>query len=188
MTKWISQMVVSLDGKAEGASGSIDWHQVDADYNAYAADLLESADAILFGRVTYELMAAYWPTVEAKERDPVIAEIMNRLPKYVVSRTLSQANWPGTTVLQEALVQHDTGMKSNGMRKVVILGSGKLVSALSEADAIDEYQLMVNPVVLGSGPPFLSTLSPNLQLDLIRVQPFQSGNVLLVYRSRNASR
>ncbi|WP_020620666.1 dihydrofolate reductase family protein [Paenibacillus daejeonensis] len=186
MAKWISQMVVSLDGKAEGANGSIDWHQVDADYNAYAADLLESAEAILFGRITYELMAAYWTTAEAKERDPVIAEVMNRLPKYVISRTLSQANWPGTTVLQDTSVQLDAEMNSNG--NVVILGSGKLVSALSAANAIDEYQLMVNPVVLASGPPFLSTLSPNLLLDLVRVQPFPSGNVLLVYRSRNASR
>jgi dihydrofolate reductase len=81
-------MMVALDGFFEGPNKEIDWHNVDEEFNEYAIDLLNSVDILLFGRVTYELMASYWPTPSATTNDPIFAEKMNSLPKIVFSTTL----------------------------------------------------------------------------------------------------
>ena len=87
MRKVIFQMLVTLDGRFEGPERDISWHNVDDEFNAYAIDTLRNVDTLLFGRVTYELMAAYWPTAEAIKDDPIVARSMNALPKIVFSRS-----------------------------------------------------------------------------------------------------
>ncbi|MFS0723076.1 dihydrofolate reductase family protein [Paenibacillus sp. 1P07SE] len=187
MAKWISQMMVSADGFFEGPDREIGWHQVDGEYNAYTSGLLESVEAILFGRVTYELMADYWPTAAAVDNDRVAGH-MNRLRKYVATHTLQHASWHNTTVLSGDIADSYVGLQPPGGGDVAILGSGTLAASMSQADLIDEYQLIVNPVVLGSGRPFLSRLNPRMRLELAEVKAFRSGNVLLVYRSLTARR
>lgn len=81
--------MVSLDGYLSGPAGELDWHVVDKEFFEYAEDMLNTADCILSGRKTYEMMAAYWPTPEARLNDPVIASKMNGLPKIVCSKTLA---------------------------------------------------------------------------------------------------
>ncbi|WJH35981.1 dihydrofolate reductase family protein [Paenibacillus sp. CC-CFT747] len=100
MRELILQMMVTVDGLYEGEGGDIGWHHVDEEFNVYAADFLRSVDGLVFGRITYEGMAAYWPTAYARERDPVVAEKMNKLPKYVATRTLTEAEWENTTLLR----------------------------------------------------------------------------------------
>ena len=96
MRKLYSFMVVSLDGFYEGPNGEFDWPVVDQEFNEFGIEQLHDTDALLFGRVTYEGMAAYWPTPAAREDDPVVAELMNGLPKVVVSTTLTAADWGDT--------------------------------------------------------------------------------------------
>src|SRR5205085_11643140 len=86
-------MMVTLDGFFEGPNQEIDWHNVDEEFNEFAIDQLDDVDTLLFGRVTYQLMASYWPTQSAKENDPIVADKMNTVPKIVFSKTLDKAEW-----------------------------------------------------------------------------------------------
>lgn len=178
----IAQTVISLDGCFEGPAREIDWHHVDEGYTEYAANLLASVDGILFGRVTYQLMVDYWPTALAKEKDPVIAEKMNSLPKTVFSRTLTHTEWENTTLVNSDLIETIKVRKQEIGKPLVVLGSGMLVKELTKHRLIDEYQLMVNPVLLGSGNRLFDERSEKLQLKLVESRTFSSGNILLRYQ------
>ena len=91
MRKLFSFNMVTLDGYFEGPNHEIDWHNVDGEFNEFAIEQTGAVDMLLFGRVTYQLMASYWPTPDAIKNDPIVADLMNRLPKIVFSRTLEKA-------------------------------------------------------------------------------------------------
>src|SRR5512134_370781 len=93
--------LMSLDGYFEGPNRDISWHNVDAEFDEYAVEMLNSVDVLLFGRVTYELMAGFWPTPDAMKNDPIVAERMNNVPKIVFSRTLEKAEWNNTRLVKE---------------------------------------------------------------------------------------
>jgi dihydrofolate reductase len=173
--------LVTLDGYFEGLNREIDWHNVDAEFNEYAIDMLNSADTLLFGRVTYELMANYWPTPDAIKNDPIVAEKMNTLPKIVFSRTLDKAEWQNTRLVKGALEEEIQKMKKQPGKDMVILGSGSIVSGLAPLGLIDEYRIMVNPVVLGKGKSMFRGIKGRLDMKLLRTWTFRSGNVLLYY-------
>src|SRR5512139_640308 len=101
MRQIIVSNYVTLDGFFAGLNGELDWFVWDDQMGQYAKDLLGSVDTILFGRVTYELMASYWPTAAAPEKDPIITDAMNDLPKIVFSRTLAKADWKNTRLIKE---------------------------------------------------------------------------------------
>lgn len=178
----ISNMMLSVDGYVEGADGTIDWHRADGEHSAYAAQLLDSAGALLFGRVTYELMASYWPTDEAAASDPAIAERMNRMPKIVFSRTIDRVSWQNTALTAEASMEEVSRLKRQFDKPLLILGSAKLMSSFANLGLVDEYHVIVNPVALGKGTPLFQGLRDRLHLELIAATPFRSGNVLLRYR------
>lgn len=183
----ISQIMLSVDGNFEGANGDIGWHRVDEEHDEYAAQLLDSAGAILFGRATYELMAGYWPTDEAAANDPAIAERMNRLPKIVFSRTLNRVSWHNASLSAEVTAETIMQLKRQyGQRHLVILGSARLVSSFAALGLVDEYHIVVNPVVLGAGAPFFRDFV-RMPLELLTAQTFRSGNVLLRYRPESAA-
>jgi dihydrofolate reductase len=181
MRKLIAQTVVSIDGYFEGPNRMIDWHLVDHDYSEYAAGLLSSADTILFGRTTYELMVKYWPTTEAYSRDPAIAKWMNEHQKIVFSRTLERADWQNTRIVRSNIADEIQTLKQQPGKDLVILGSGTLVSELTKLGLIDQYQFMVNPVILGQGNPLFKGLHDRFHLKLEKCRQFSSGNVLLCY-------
>lgn len=183
----IAQTVVSLDGCYEGPNREIDWHNVDEAYSDYAADMLDSAGGILFGRVTYQLMAEYWPTAEARRRDPAVAERMNALRKTVFSTTLTHVEWENTTLVHSNFIEAVRSLKREPGKPLVVLGSGMLVRELTRHRLIDEYQLMVNPVLLGAGHRLFTAESGSLKLKLVESRPFASGNVLLRYHRADAS-
>ena len=143
---------VSVDGYFCDAHGDMSWaHRQDAEWNAFASENASGGGVLLFGRVTYELMAGYWPTPEALETLPVVAERMNSLQKVVFSSTLEPPLWENTELAKgdiEAVVER---MKQEPGPDMVIMGSGTIVSQLTDARLIDEYQVVVVPVVLGSG-------------------------------------
>lgn len=182
MREVIFQMMVSLDGYFEGPNREIDWHVVEDEFNAYAIDLLDAVDLLVFGRVTYQLMAGYWPTPDAIENDPVIAAKMNALPKLVFSRTLDHAGWNNTRLVRENPAAELSELKRQPGKDIAIFGSSDLALALIEDKLIDEFRIFVAPVVLGSGKPLLHGIRKRLRLQLARTVVFGSGVVGLFYR------
>jgi dihydrofolate reductase len=187
MRKIIFQNMVSLDGYFEGPNRELDWHLVDDDFNDYAADLLDSVDTLIFGRVTYQLMAGYWPSPEALTNDPVIAAKMNSLQKVIFSRTLTQAGWSNTRLAQADPVTEIQRLKQQPGRDMAIFGSSDLTVSLMGAGPmgaglVDEYRIFIAPVFLGSGKTLLHGLHERLNLHLIGSRVFKSGLVLLCYK------
>ena len=175
---------ITLDGYFAAMNGDIAWaHRdtQDAEFHAFVADNAEGEGQLLFGRRTYEIMTSYWPTPLAMRNDPVVAERMNALPKVVFSRTLDHASWSNTRVVKGDIAAAVRRMKGEPGPDMVILGSGSIVSQLSQEGLIDEYQLVVNPVVLGKGRTMFEGLTAELTLKLARSRIFRSGKVFLCY-------
>ncbi len=174
--------LVTLDGYFEGQNRDISWHNVDAEFNEYAVEMLNSVDTLLFGRVTYELMARFWPTSDAMENDPIVAERMNNLPKIVFSRTLGKVEWNNTLLVKDTIEEEVNKIKKQPGKDMAILGSGSITTEFAQLGLIDEYRIMVNPVVLGSGNPLFKGIKDRLHLKLIKTRTFRNGNVLLYYQ------
>jgi len=173
---------VTLDGYFTDANGDMSWaHKNDPEWNAFAADNAKGGGTLLFGRITYELMASFWPTPAAMESMPEVAEGMNNLPKVVFSRTLDKAEWNNTKLVKSGLVEEVRKMKSEAGEDMVILGSGSIVSQLSENGLIDEYQMVVSPIVLGKGRTMFDGVRKRLPMKRTKLRAFENGNVLLCY-------
>lgn len=182
MRKLIFQNMVSVDGYFEGPNHEIDWHNVDAEFNDMAISFLDSVDTLLFGRVTYELMASYWPSEMAGTDDPVVAGKMNSLRKVVVSATLKSVDWKNSTLLQGDIVEGVRKLKQQPGKDIAIFGSSDLAQVLVRHGLIDEYRILVNPIILGAGKSLFNGLNYRQKLRLIESKTFSSGNVLLCYR------
>ena len=182
MRKVIMFNLITLDGYFEGSKKwEIDWHQVDDEFNEYAINQLESADGLIFGRVTYQGMAAYWPSPMAIENDPIVAARMNEIPKFVFSNTIDKADWNNSTLIKGDAVVELSKLKQQPGKDLFIFGSADLASAFTRENLIDEYRLIVNPIVLGKGTPLFKQEAGRLKLKLLNTRPFRNGNVLLFY-------
>lgn len=159
----------------------IDWHHADAAFEAFAVEQLRAADMLVFGRVTYEGMATYWPTPEAIANDSAVAERMNALEKLVVSQTVTQVDWHNSRLASGDIVAELRKLKATPGEDILILASSDLAASLAAADVIDEYRLMVNPVLVGQGKPVFAGLAHDIGLRLLSVRTFANGNVLLTY-------
>jgi dihydrofolate reductase len=174
--------MVSLDGYFEGPDGGIDWHSVDEEFNQFAAGQLDSVETLIFGRVTYQLMAQYWPTPTAIQDDPVIAGKMNAKSKIVVSTMLKQADWNNTRLIGKDVAGELGRLKDQPGRDLIVFGSGKLASSLTGLGLVDEFRLMINPVLLGGGRPLFAGLPERVGLQLLGTRTFGNGNVLVRYQ------
>jgi dihydrofolate reductase len=173
---------VSLDGFFADAKSDMSWaHKHDAEWNAFASGNASGDGALLFGRVTYQMMAGFWPTPQAAQMLPDVAAGMNRMPKYVASRTLDRVDWQNTTLLAGDLVAAVRELKASPGPDLVILGSGSIVSQLAQAGLIDEFQLVVNPVVLGQGRTLFATVEGRIDLRFTRSRSFTNGNLVAWY-------
>jgi dihydrofolate reductase len=172
---------VTLDGFFAGVNGDISWFKRDAQSSEFAIKMAHSGNTLIFGRVTYQLMAGYWPTPLAMQNDPVMAEGMNSLPKIVFSRTLDKADWSNTRLVKTDMLAEVRKMKQQFGKDMAILGSGSIVSQLAQQGLIDEYQFMVNPVVIGKGRTLFEDIKDRLPLKLTDTRIFANGNVLLSY-------
>lgn len=181
MRKLIMFNMLTLDGYFEGTNREIDWHVVDKEFNEFAIEQLNSADVLLFGRITYQLMAAYWPTEQTIKNDPVVAGIMNSISKIVFSKTLTSIEWNNSRLIKENAAEEIIKLKKEKGKDIIILGSGNLTSFLTQLRLIDEFRIMLNPVILGNGNPLFKTIKGKIELKLIKTRAFNSGNVLLYY-------
>lgn len=175
--------MVSVDGYFEGKDNDISWHRVDKEVNDYFTREAEKADALLFGRKTYQLMENYWPTQKAIETGPGVAEIMNNVSKIVFSKTLENVTWNNSLLIKENLEAHLDRLKSKSARDLMILGSADLCKTLMEKGFIDEFRLMINPVILGAG----RTMFENIKMEfqLLKTRVFGNGNILCQYIKRD---
>jgi dihydrofolate reductase len=181
MRKLIFQVMVSLDGFVEGPNSELDWHNVDEEFNDYAICLLHKVDTIIFGRKTYEMMAAYWPSQLAADDDPVVAGHMNSLKKIVFSNTIKEASWQNSEVSNSGLVESITQLKQAHGKDIAILGSCNLAQGLLKEKLIDEYRIITNPILLGRGKTLFHGFDGRLPLKLTKTWIFNSGNVLNYY-------
>jgi len=182
MRRLIAFEQVSLDGFFVDANGDMSWaHKRDPEWIEFADSNASGDGALLFGRVTYEMMASFWPTPAAMETMPVVAEGMNNMPKAVFSRTLEKASWKNTTLVKGDIVAEVRRMKREPGPGMAILGSGSIVSQLAPAALIDEFQIVVNPIVLGKGRTLFEGVKEKLGLKLIKTRAFGNGNVVLYY-------
>ncbi len=173
---------VSLDGYFVDAKGDMSWaHKQDPEWDEFAQSNAGGGGELLFGRVTYDLMASFWPTAAAAQMLPVIAERMNKARKVVFSRTLDEAQWNNTRLVKGDLPAEVRKLKQEPGDGMVILGSGQIVAQLAPEGLIDEYQIVLNAVALGSGRTLFEGLKTRLPLKLTKTRTFSNGNVLLCY-------
>lgn len=182
MSKIFAFVVVTADGYYEGPNGEFDWPNVDEEFNEFSVAQLDEIGTLLFGRITYEGMAAYWPTPQAHEDDPAITDRMNELSKIVVSGTLQRADWANTRLLTGNVAEELTKLKRQPGKDIAIFGSSTLTVSLLDLGLVDELRIMVNPIVLGGGKSLFRTAEHRIPLELTGTRAFKSGNVLLHYR------
>ena len=173
---------VTLDGYFTDVNSDMSWaHRQDAEWNSFIAENSKGDATLLFGRVTYQMMASFWPTPNALEMFPVVAGRMNSLPKVVFSRTLDKATWNNTTLVKGDLATEVRRMKNEPGPNMLIMGSGTIVAQLAQNGLIDEYEIGLNPIVLGKGRTMFDGIEQKLNLKLTKTRTFSNGNVFLVY-------
>jgi len=180
-------MSISLDGYFCDPRGDMSFaHKSpeDAEWNAFVSGNASGGGVLLFGRRTYEMMAAWWPTPMAAKAMPVVASRMNAMPKLVFSRTMASADWENTTLVKDDLPGVVRQLKAEPGPDIEILGSGSVVTQLAEAGLVDTLQVVVNPVALGAGRSLLSGLTKRLDFTLTNTRVFANGSVVLWYAPR----
>ena len=187
MRKLVVFNQVTVDGYFTDASNDINWaHEQgqDEEFQAFVSENASGEAEMLFGRVTYEMMASYWPTPAAKQNDPVVAEGMNKLPKVVFSRTLDEASWSNTRLVKGDPATEVRKMKNEAGPDMVIMGSGTIISQLAQHGLIDEYQFVVVPIALGNGRTLFDGVKEKLPLKLTKSRTFRNGSVVLWYEPK----
>ena len=185
MRKIIVFNLITVDGYFAGPKGEIDWHNYDEEMGAFSIEQMQTLGALMFGETTYELMASYWVTEEGIKGEPVVAGIMSSIPKIVFSEKLKEVAdgpvWKNVSVFNEIKKEEIIRLKEKEGKDVAIFGSGTIVQQLTELGLIDEYRLVVNPLILGEGKPLFANLKGRHDLTLINTKVFKNGNVLLYY-------
>jgi dihydrofolate reductase len=171
---------ISVDGYFTDRAGDMSWAHAgrqDPEFAAWVGNNASGGGELLFGRVTYQMMAAFWPTPLAAEQMPIVAKGMNAAKKYVASRTL-QPTWNNTHLLQGNLVEAVRALKEGDGPGITVLGSGNVAAQLGEAQLVDEYQFVLIPVALGGGRTVFTT---GRKLRLVEQRAFACGNVVVTY-------
>jgi dihydrofolate reductase len=185
MRKLIVFNSVTLDGYYTSEAGDMSWAHKDPqdeEWNSFTGANASGGGVLVFGRITYELMARYWPTPMAMQHNRAVAEGMNSMEKVEFSRTLHSVSWSNTTLIKADPVSEIRRMKDDAGADLVILGSGSLVAPLAEAGLIDEYQIVVNPVALGEGKTLFEGVKKKVALRLLKTRSLANGSVVLWYQ------
>lgn len=181
MSKLVMWNLVTLDGYFEGSKNwDLNWHEYvwGDELERLSIEQLRSAELLIFARVTYEGMAAYWSTAKGE-----VAELMNKIPKLVFSRTLETAKWENTTLVKENAAAAVRELKKQGSGNMFDFGSADFARTLMDESLFDEYRLALVPVVLGSGRALFGRSVDRHKLSLIEARPLASGCVILRYKA-----
>jgi dihydrofolate reductase len=180
---------ITLDGFFAGPKGEIDWFKFidkDVEWDSYTHNQVQQGSTLIFGRTTYEIMKSYWPTPDAIKFDPVMAKSVNESPKIVFSKTIETVeeapHWKNITLFHE--IKAEIIHKLKEKYDMTILGSGTIVQQFANLDLIDEYSLVLVPIILGAGKSLFKDVK-TINLKLVEVKMFKNGIVLLRYQLRN---
>lgn len=194
MRQVVLQEFISLDSLAAGPNDNVDYipasTQGDESFGKEQVKLMNRIDTILLGRVTYQMFAEYWPKV-TKGKEKPFADKLNSIPKIVFSKTLERApwgDWEEAKVVKGGAVKEIAKLKRRSGKNMVIWGSISLAQSLIEEGLIDEYRLVVCPVVLGSGRPLFLDKVDSFGLKLLEVKKFDQGAVQLKYKPAPAKK
>jgi dihydrofolate reductase len=186
MRKLVLFMHVSLDGFVTDPKGSMNWITVDEEIFDYAGDRTNEADTALYGRVTYDMMEAYWPTA-ADQPNPSRHDIEHsawykKVEKVVLSKSMKGQNRPQTTIISDNVAEKVKQLKKSEGKAIIIFGSPSAAHSLMAENLIDDYWLFVNPVLLGGGIPVFKNIKNRVKLKLVKSHTFSSGVVCLHYQ------
>ena len=177
---------ISIDGFYAGPNGELDWFYSlphDDEWHKYTHSQAGGNSTLIFGRTTYEMMKSYWPTPDAIKNDPKMAKSVNESPKIVFSKKLKKveegSNWKNITLYHEINPKEIIKLKKNN--DMTILGSGNIVQQFTNLNLIDNYFLIVVPVILGSGKSFFNDVK-KMNLKLVEARSFKNGIVLIHYK------
>lgn len=190
MRKIVVFNLISLDGFFAGEDGNIDWHNVDDEFNKFAVEQTQTFGAIIFGKTTYKLFEEFWPGAvndpKMSPEDREIAKTIDDMEKIVFSKSLQEVTWKNSKLFHDIDPEevrkwksHSTSPGSND-KDMVIFGSGTIVQQFVNLGLIDEYRLLVNPIILGKGKPMFKDVE-QVKLKLINTRTFGNGNVLFTY-------
>ena len=189
MRKVIVTMWVSLDGFISGPNDDMSWVMVDAEMGQYEDETVSAADTLILGRVTYQSFAGSWPHVpdnpSASAGEKEYARKLNSMRKVVFSRTLEAVEWNNSTLFHEINPDDVARLKQGDGKNIVIYGSASVIQTLTALGLIDEYQLLVHPVLLGGGKRLFRDGSAKTALRLVETKTFGSGVVRLSYQPAN---
>ncbi len=185
MRKVISLMHMSLDGFVAGPNGEMDWIGYNEEIFQHAIDLASETDAAIYGRVTYQMMKGYWPTVltnpESTPQELHHADWVENVHKIVFSKTLETAEWNNTTLIKENIAEEMDKLKQQTGKDMMIFGSASITHTLADLGLIDEYRLTISPVVLGSGTPLFKDVKEMLKLKLLGAKTFADVGVVALH-------
>jgi dihydrofolate reductase len=185
MRKLIMWNFITLDGYFEGDKNwDLSFHELvwGPELEKISFDQLKAADYLVFGRVTYEGMAAYWKTAEGENAE--IAELMNKIPKLVCSRTLTSVDWNNSTLIKGNVSTEISKLKAQGVRDMYVFGSANLSETFINDNLFDEYRIGVAPVIAGSGRPlFQKGITPR-PLTLVSSQQLLTGGLIMTFKAK----
>jgi dihydrofolate reductase len=184
MRKIIYWVHTSIDGHIAGPKGQFDWPQLGPELSEYSFELTDRTDTLLYGRVVWDMMAQFWPRAESMvddEHSLRYAPIWRSKPKIVFSRTLEKADW-NTTVIGDNLAEEVAALKRQDGQDMMLTGGSILAAELTRHGLIDEYQIVVHPVVLGGGKPLFLPPDRRLNMRLAGTRSFDGKTVLLHYQ------
>jgi dihydrofolate reductase len=177
MRKIILSMMVSVDGFMESKDPAENWGTFDEEMSDYMVDFMKGTDAFIYGRKSYEAMLQYWPQLNGP-----FADIMNNKPKLIFSKTLKNPEW-NATLYNEVESDEILALKKQEGKDIALFAGADIAAAFIRLKLVDEYRLIINPIVLGGGKPLFKAISENLKLKLVTTRAFKCGNVLLCYKN-----
>lgn len=185
MRKIISFMHISLDGFVAGPNGEMDWIKVNDEIFDFVGQRISKTDAALYGRVTYEMMENYWPTAadqpNASKHDIEHSKWYSKAKKFVLSKTMTEADLSNTTVISDQISDKINAIKQSTGEEILLFGSPSATHSLIQLGLVDGYWLFVNPVILGQGIPLFTDIKEKIQLKLLSTKSFSCGVTELNY-------
>jgi dihydrofolate reductase len=187
MRKIILLMHASLDGYVAGPNGEMDWITFDDDLATHVDKFIEDCDAVIYGRITFQMMENYWPTAgdepDAGQHQITHAKWVNNAEKIVFSKTLNKSDWNNTTFVNDTLEAEMRKRKQQTGKNMILIGSASIAHQFMHNDLIDEYLINVNPVLVGNGLPLFKSIAHKKKLQLLSASTFTSGVVGLHYQA-----